>query len=187
MDAPSTDIRPLRAADADAWRALRLQALKEEPAAFTASYEEAVATDPAELARRIPAEGEASVLFGLFVDGVLEGAAGFAIQPGPKLRHKGLLWGVYVRPGWRGRGWAKALVGRVIEHARSRVAVLQAGVMAGNNAARSTYLALGFEAYGLERAALRVNGVDIDEELLWMDFRTGAALPAAPLSDRRAP
>ena len=186
MDAPSIDIRPLRAADADAWRRLRLQALREEPAAFTASYEEAAAIDPAEFARRIPAEGEEAVLFGLFVHGALEGSAGFAIQAGLKLRHKGLLWGVYVRPAFRGRGLAKALVGRVIEHARTRVAVLQAGVRAGTNPARSAYLALGFQPYGLERAALRIDGVDFDEELLWIDFRP-AALPQAPLSDRRAP
>lgn len=187
MEASLPDIRPLRAADGGAWRALRLQALKDEPRAFTASYEDAIAMDPAEFARRIPAESDEAALFGLFVEGVLEGSAGFAIQPGLKLRHKGLLWGVYVRPGQRGRGFATALVSRVIEHARTRVAILQAGVLAGNNAARSTYISLGFEPYGLERAALRVDGVDIDEELLWMDFRPGAALQGPALSDRRAP
>ena len=188
MDTPLTDIRPLRAADADAWRALRLQALKQEPAAFASSYEEAALTDPVEFARSIPPEGEAAVLFGLFVDGALEGAAGFVVFGGLKLKHKGLLWGVYVRPSWRRRGFGKALVGRVIEHARAHVALLQAGVTAADGAARRIYLALGFEPYGLERAALRVDGVDIDEELLWIDFRQGGdSLPGARLSDRRAP
>ena len=84
MDVPSTEIRPLRAADGEAWRALRLQALEQEPASFAASFEEAVQTDPAEFARRIPAEGGADVLLGLFVDGVLEGAAGFLVQGGLK-------------------------------------------------------------------------------------------------------
>lgn len=186
MDASDSEIRPVRAADAEAWRALRLQALKDDSAAFTSSYEEEAALDPEAFARRIPSGNGADVLFGLFVEGALQGAAGFAVFKGLKLRHKGLLWGVYVRPQWRGRGFAKALVARVIEQARTRVAVLQAGVMAGNNPARSTYLSLGFEPYGLERAALRVNGVDIDEELLWIDFRP-AALPAPGLSDRRAP
>ena len=186
MDVPSTEIRPLRAADGEAWRALRLQALEQEPASFAASFEEAVQTDPAEFARRIPAEGGADVLLGLFVDGVLEGAAGFLVQGGLKRRHKGLLWGVYVRPAWRDRGFAKALVRRVIDHARGHAALLQASVTAGNDAARRIYLELGFEPYGLEPAALRVDGRDFDEELLWLDFR-GAALPAPGLSDRRAP
>lgn len=186
MDPPNFEIRPLSAADGEAWRALRLQALMQEPASFASSYQEAVQADAAEFARRIPADGDANVLFGLFVDGALEGAAGFAVQDGLKRRHKGLLWGVYVRPALRGRGCARALVRRVIDHARGHVALLQASVTAGNDGARRIYLALGFRAYGLEPAALRVDGVDLDEELLWLDFRD-AALPAPGLSDRRAP
>ena len=186
MDSLPTDIRTLRAADAAVWRAFRLQALKEEPASFAASYEEAVATDAEALARSSPGDDGPNVLFGPFGDGVLAGAAGFVVQGGLKRRHKGLLWGVYVRPAWRGRGFSKALVGRVIEHARGHVALLQASATVGADAARRVYLALGFELYGLERAALRVDGVDIDEELLWIDFRD-AALPAPGISDRRAP
>ncbi len=186
MDTPLAEIRPIRAADAAAWRALRLQALKQDPVSFAASYEEAAATDPEAFARSIPAEGGPDVLFGLYVDGALEGAAGFAVQGGLKRCHKGLLWGVYVRPAWRGRGFGKALVERVIDHARGQVALLQASVTADNNTARFTYLALGFQSYGVEPAALRVDGVDYDEDLLWLDFRP-AALPASGLSDRRAP
>ena len=186
MDVPQIEIRPIRVADAVAWRALRLQALKEEPVSFAASYEEAAATDPEAFARSIPAEGGPNVLFGLHVEGALEGAAGFVVQGGLKRSHKGLLWGVYVRPAWRGRGLGKALVERVIGHARGHVALLQASVTAGDNTARTTYLALGFQSYGVEPAALRVGDVDYDEELLWIDFRP-AALPAPGLSDRRAP
>jgi ribosomal protein S18 acetylase RimI-like enzyme len=194
MDAPLTspDIRPLGAADAEAWRALRLQALKEEPRAFTASYEEAAATAPADFARRMPSDGGPAVLFGLFVEGALEGSAGFSVQQGRKLGHKGLLWGVYIRPDWRRRGFGRALVGRVISHARAHVALLQAAVVADNISARRLYRSLGFEPYGVERAAVRVDGEDVDEVLLWIDFRPkadlpAAALPAAALSDRRAP
>ncbi|HEY5410383.1 MAG TPA: GNAT family N-acetyltransferase, partial [Caulobacteraceae bacterium] len=136
MDVPPIEIRPLRVADAAAWRALRLQALKEEPASFAASYEEAAATDPEAFAKSIPAEGGPNVLFGFHVDGSLEGAAGFIVQGGLKRSHKGLLWGVYVRPAWRGRGFARALVERVIGHARGEVALLQASVTVGNDAAR---------------------------------------------------
>ena len=186
MDAPDFEIRPLRAADAEAWRTLRLRALKEEPAAFASSYEDAVATDAQTFAAVIPAEGAAGALFGLFIEGELSGSAGFAVFGGLKLRHKGLLWGVYVRPEVRGRGFGKALVARVIEHARGHVDLLQAGVTAADGSARRTYIALGFRPYGLEPAALRVDGVDFDEELLWLDFRD-AALPAPGLSDRRAP
>ena len=185
MEAPFSEIRPLSAADGPAWRGLRLQALKQEPTSFASSFEEESQLGPVEFARHIPAEGDANALFGLFVEGVLEGAAGFVVQGGLKRRHKGLLWGVYVRPPFRGRGFAMALVQRVIDHARARVALVQASVTVGNDA-RRLYLALGFEPYGLEPAALRVDGEDLDEELLWLDLRA-AALPAPGLSDRRAP
>ncbi len=186
MDSPPFEIRPIRAADGEPWRTLRLQALKEAPASFSASYEEAVQADPAAFIRRIPAEGGPDVLFGLFLAGGLEGAAGFAVQDGLKRKHKGLLWGVYVSPLARGRGFARAMVQRVIDHARRHVALLQTCVTVGNDPARRIYLELGFQPYGLEPAALRVDGVDLDDELLWLDFRD-AALPAPALSDRRAP
>jgi ribosomal protein S18 acetylase RimI-like enzyme len=193
---PNCEIRPLRAGDAAAWRELRLQALKDEPMSFAASYEEALARDPAWFAEVIPGEDDPSAIFGLFVGGALEGVAGFVVQSGAKHRHKGLLWSVYVRPGWRGKGLAKALVARVIERARAHVSLLQVSVAAINQPARRVYIGLGFVPYGVEVAGLRVDGVDIDEELMWIDFRglgaravrSGAdSLPAAGLSDRRAP
>jgi ribosomal protein S18 acetylase RimI-like enzyme len=81
----------------------------------------------------------------------------------------------------------------VIERARAHVSLLQVSVAATNPPARKVYLSLGFVSYGLEVAGLRVDGVDIDEELMWIDFRgsgptaSADSLPAAGLSDRRAP
>ena len=184
---PDCEIRPLRVGDAAAWRELRLQALKEEPMSFAASYEESLARDPKWFTEVIPGEDDPSAIFGLFVGGGLEGVAGFVVQAGAKHRHKGLLWSVYVRPAWRGLGLAKALIERVIERARAHVSLLQVSVAAPNAAARKVYLGLGFVPYGLEVAGLRVDGVDIDEELMWIDFRSADSLPAARLSDRRAP
>jgi len=190
MERPASphDIRPLGVDDAEAWRALRLQALKEHPAAFSSSWEEASQRDLEAFRAQIPRPDEPDALFGLFVDGALEGVAGFRVQEGLKVRHKGLLWGVYVRPRARGAGGAQALVASVIERARAHVAILQAVVSVANPAARRLYAALGFRAYGVEPAALRVDGVDHDDELLWLDLRPGAdSLPAGALSVRRAP
>lgn len=185
--APEPTIRPLTREDAAAWRALRLTALKEHPKAFTESYEEAAERDLAAYAARMPAEGDAAAIFGLFLGDALLGSAGFAIQPGLQRRHKGLLWGVYVSAQLRGKGLAKALIERVIERARGHVVLLQAGVGGYNEPARRLYFELGFRSYGLEPAALRVDGEDVDEELIWLDLRGGDSLPPSDLSDRRAP
>jgi len=187
--ASSTDpiIRPLTRDDAAAWRALRLQALQAHPAAFSESYAEAAQRDVEAYAAKMPADGEAAAIFGLFLGDVLHGSAGFAILSGEQRRHKGLLWGVYVSPEGRGKGLAKPLIERVIARARGRVALLQAVVSADNQPARRLYAALGFRTYGLEPAGLCVDGAFFDEELIWLDLRGGDSLPPADLSDRRAP
>ena len=58
------DIRPVTRAEAPAWRALRLEALKNHPLAFMSSYEEAVKRDLADFTARIPEPGGADVLQG---------------------------------------------------------------------------------------------------------------------------
>ena len=83
-----------------------------------------------------------------------------------KKRHKGLLWGVYVREAARGRGLGRAVVARVIEHARAHVVQLHAAVVTTNEAARRLYRSLGFEPYGLEPRGLACAGRYFDQELL---------------------
>lgn len=155
-------IRRLLPADAAAFHALRLEALERCPAAFgSARHEEAALTLDA-VARRL----EETAVFGADLDRALCGVAGFRQPALAKKRHKGELWGVYVRPGRRGAGVGTALVGAVIAHARGRVAQLHAAVVAGNLAARRLYARCGFVSYGLEPRALRLERGYVDEELL---------------------
>jgi ribosomal protein S18 acetylase RimI-like enzyme len=88
------------------------------------------------------------------------------IQPGAKRAHKGTLWGMYVRPVARGSGLARALVEAVLDHARQRVELIQLEVVTDNLAARRLYVALGFEPYGIEEHALRVEDRYLDEVLM---------------------
>ena len=164
------DIRPVTRAEASAWRELRLEALKNHPIAFMSSYEEAVKGDLAVFAERIPPAGGADVLFGAYVAGALGGCAGFVREPGAKERHKGFMWGVYLRPSLRGRGIGEALVGRVIDHARGQVSLLRCSVTTGNIGAWELYRRMGFVDYGVEPRALRYEGVDYDEALLVISF-----------------
>lgn len=166
-------IRPVGPADVAKWRAIRLEALRLAPTAFSSSYEDARAMDPAMLAQRIPSGDTPDALFGAFLEDELVGTAGFRIQSAAKLRHKGILWGVYVRESARGAGVANALVSAVIERARTRVAILQLAVAAHNAPARRLYDRLGFVPYGTERRALRIDGTDYDEVLMALDFGNG--------------
>lgn len=164
------DIRPVTRAEASTWRELRLEALKNHPIAFMSSYEEWVKRDLDSFAARIPEPDGADVLFGVYVAGELGGFAGFRREPDAKERHKGYMWGVYLRPALRGRGIAEAMIVRLLEHARRHVSLLRCSVTAENAAAADLYRRLGFVDYGVEPRSLRYEGRDYDEALLVISF-----------------
>jgi ribosomal protein S18 acetylase RimI-like enzyme len=155
-------VRRLGPEDAAAFQALRLEGLERHPCAFAASHEEEVGHSLGEVAGRL----QRQPVFGAFDGAELVGVAGFAIPPPAKKRHKGVLWGVYVREAARGRGLGRALVLHVIEHARAHVVQLHAAVVTTNAAARELYRSLGFATYGLEPRGLACACQYFDQELM---------------------
>jgi GNAT superfamily N-acetyltransferase len=156
----------LGAPDAAAYRQLRLDGLKRSPCAFAADHAEEAALSLAAFARRLE-EGE---VFGARLDGELCGLAALVTPAQRKKRHKATLSGVYVAEAARGLGVGRALVGRVIEHARSRADQLHAVVVTTNLPARRLYARLGFRPYGIEPRALKVADDYFDQELLVLCF-----------------
>lgn len=162
-------IRMLDSQDAEYFQQLRLTGLKTMPEAFGSSFEEEVDLAMNEIRRRL--EDRPNAVFGAFADGELIGVAGFAGNTKVKQRHKGMLWGVYVDPKWRGHQLGKRLTQAVIDHARLHVDTLHATVMASNVSARTLYLKLGFTVFGIEHDALRIDGKSYVDELLRLDLR----------------
>ena len=161
-------IRRLNGADAHEYRELRLEGLRDHPEAFGASLEDEEANPPGWFADRL----DRNAVFGGFSDGeALKGVAGLAIPAASKLRHKGLLWGMFVRPDARGSGLAAALVTRVVEHARDLVEEVKLTVGATNAAAIKVYTRAGFVQFASERDALRVGGQSHDELFLALRLR----------------
>jgi len=159
----SLKVRRLETSDVEDYRELRLEGLKGHPEAFASSWEHEADKPLSWWAERL----EANTVFGGWVNSSrLVGVAGFRVRDAIKLRHKGVLWGMYVRPEARGTGLAAALVQRVVEHARTLVEEVCLTVVTSNAAARRLYSAAGFKEYGLERRALRVGSEDYDEVLM---------------------
>lgn len=153
-------IRPLTAADAEGFRALRLEMLQLHPHSFGMSYEEE-ATWP--LARFETAIAE-SVVFGGFADDELMGVASLRGYGMEKFAHKGYLWGMYVRQATRGQGLGTALVDAVLTEARRRgLEQVLLTVSKGNQTAERLYARHGFQVFGTEPRALKYQGRYSDE------------------------
>jgi ribosomal protein S18 acetylase RimI-like enzyme len=108
---------------------------------------------------------------GMFEEGKLSGTAGFFRRSNNKERHKGHIWGVYVRPQSRGKGIARALMQEIIRRAHGIEGLEQVTLVASANLpAQRLYKALGFESYGIERHSLKIDNDYIDDVLmvLWL-------------------
>ena len=178
VDAPCPKIRRLTSADAAAYREIRLAGLRDTPEAFGSTFARESTQPLTWFCDRL---GNSAV-FGAFHLTALLGVAGLAIREGEKERHKGLLWGMYVRPDARKAGVGRRLVEAVVDHARAHVEVIQLSVISGNEPARRLYSSLGFVEYGLERDSLKQSGRYYDEILMGLDLRLDLdqyALPPA--------
>ena len=162
MAAAPIELRRLTPADASLFREIRLEGLKHNPAAFSSTFEAESAQPLSFFAERLGA----SAVFGAFAGPELLGVAGFRVQSGPKHGHKGLLWGMYVRPSARQSGVGRKLVEAVFEHARSTVELIQLVVISDNQPARRLYASLGFEEYGIEPRAAKYRGRYHDDVLM---------------------
>ena len=167
------EIRLLDRHDAPAYQALRLQALRDSPHAFSASHEDEAVRSLDEVAARIAPAADGSVrMFGVFERGELAGFEALIHPQRAKLRHGAELAGMYVAPAWRRHGLGSALLHAVIAHARSIGGVRQLGlgVNATNAAAKALYRSAGFVRWGVQPRALQVDGVFHDEEHMLLRF-----------------
>ncbi len=174
MNTADIEIRRLTAADAVAYREIRLSGLKSSPVAFGSTYESESVQPLSRFSERLGS----SAVFGAFRCAEILGIAGFVTRNGVKEAHKGLLWGMYVRPAARQAGVGRRLVEAVIDFARQRVELLQLSVVSDNEPARWLYARLGFVEYGVEKNSLKQGGRYYDEILM--------ALPLMPAPDQPA-
>ncbi len=162
-------IRPLTHADLADYRAVRLESLRLHPRAYGSSYDEESAYTFDDFAARWPTPP--GIMLGGFSGERLVGIAGLVVSTRLKQRHKGAIHGLYVAPGERGRGLARALIEATIAAARAaRLVYVSLHVTIGNDSARWLYERLGFRAVGIEPRGLLVDGEYVDEVLMVLDL-----------------
>jgi ribosomal protein S18 acetylase RimI-like enzyme len=168
----------LRPGDAERYARLRLRMLTLAPWAFGATPEDDEALDVVHLAAMMAQEHHAAFAIearSLDPDcqteresadhPVLVASASLTRAKGPKFAHRARIWGVFVEPEYRDRGFGKALMHAVIAHARSwpGLAFLDLSVSANSPEAQRLYESAGFAVWGREPEVTQHDGRRYDE------------------------
>ncbi|MGA0609213.1 GNAT family N-acetyltransferase [Caldimonas sp. KR1-144] len=153
-------IRRLAAPDLAPYKALRDEALRLHPDAFTSDHETEVRRSPESYLGRL---GNAEPLGGTFLLGAFDGAhlvgsVGLERETRNKVRHIAWLIGLMVLPSHTNRGIGRALVDACIREARAAqgLQLITLSVTASSERVVSLYEHAGFRRYGLLPRAIRL-------------------------------
>ena len=141
--------------------------LKQSPTAFGSDYAESAAL-PLDHFRERAREDPENFIVGAFDGEALVGSAGAFREQTAKRRHIATVVGMYVHPDYRRRGIAARLLTAVVTRLENLPGLeqIQLSVTVGNDGALALYRQAGFEEYGREPDALKVDGSNYDEFLL---------------------
>ena len=157
----------MTANDWQLWKNFRLDALKNAPESFGSSYEEEINWSDLDFQTSLAK----SDILGVFVDNSLISCAGFYSLKSAKTKHRGVIWGMYTRPEYRGQGIASALIKKVINHARSRVTQLHLTCVTSNPGAIALYQKYGFKIYGEEPNSLKIDTQYFHEYMMILELK----------------
>jgi len=136
-------------------RSLRLDSLEEEPLSFGASVEEESESPKNKFADHLKAK---HTLF-VEVDHNLVGFVGFKRGERKRTKHVAEIGPLYVRRGFRKRGFGSALLSEVIALAKKEhIEKLRLEVSESSKAAIATYKKFGFKKAGKLKKEFKING-----------------------------
>jgi len=159
-------IRDASFADADQFRELRLFALRDAPTAFSADLDINIKHTKRFWEDRLKPDIHGIIFFAEH-NNQLIGMTGIHKGDSSKTKHSAGIWGVYVRPEWRGLRIAEELMDMCFEWAKLRgVQIVKLAVTSGNESAIRLFERIGFTVYGTEPQGIFHEGEYYDEH--WM-------------------
>lgn len=166
----NVNIRTATSQDAQQLYLLRLEALRMHPDAFAADVDITMSNGVEEWGRLIEnyAKDQSGIIFVASAEDKIVGMTGLVRGHWPKTRHRGLLWGIYVKPDWRGRHIGGGLINGCAEWAKvNHMTMLTLGVNIQNTQAIHCYTRCGFSTYATEPRAILDRGNYHDEYLMF--------------------
>ncbi|MBC7972308.1 MAG: GNAT family N-acetyltransferase [Verrucomicrobia bacterium] len=165
------DVRVLTLIDAEAYRTVRLSALREQPPAFGSLPEDE--PNLTETAARL-IESDDRCFFGAFQDEQLIGIVRLSRYAAPNEKHRAYLAGLYVMTPFRRNGCGRALVRKALSRAANTPGIRRVNltVVTQQEAAIRLYQSLGFQIYGTEQETFSRAGCFYDEHLMTLEFNS---------------
>ncbi|BDI34419.1 N-acetyltransferase [Capsulimonas corticalis] len=163
-----TRIRRLTSDDFDAYQSALLRSVADQPECFRIT-EEDITGSPSPF----DDETEDDFTLGAFrEDDALIGAVSLRRERQVKLRHKALLFRMFVAQEAAGRGVGRALIREAIRQARLRPGLerINLTVIASNERAKALYTSEGFVRFSMEKQAVRSGKIDLDEEMMALEL-----------------
>ena len=119
---------------------------------------------------------EDSFTLGAFIDKQLTGIVSFSRDgiDREKLRHKGVLFRMYVSNSFRGKGIAKKLIGELLNRVKQIDSIEQINltVIANNAYAKTLYEKFGFITFGTEQNAIKWKGKYFTEDQMVLRLKS---------------
>lgn len=144
-----------------AYKDIRLLALKSDPEAFGSSYEEEAGLTEQNWRERINA------MWFAINDEEVAGLIGLLAKEGLASKHIGIIVSLWIKPEFRGQGLAKALLKTVQDKAKALgFRKLSLHVTTNQTPAIKLYENIGFERIGLLKENLFKGGRYLDEYLM---------------------
>ncbi|HAS47616.1 MAG TPA: GNAT family N-acetyltransferase [Microscillaceae bacterium] len=161
--------------DAQKYREIRLECLKNYPQSFASSYENQSKLAELVFEKYILENNPANFVVGAFDGDQLIGISAFAQEPKAKRAHEGSIIQVYIKATYQGRHIGKDLLNFVIQAAFEIPTIEQLIISAvtENKGALHLYQHLGFEPYGTHKHYMKTSdGQYYDVTFMYLDKST---------------
>lgn len=146
------------------YKAIRLEMLWEHPTSFGSSYND-IALKNDNFFKNCITEEEVYI-FGTFINNDLIGVAGLEIPNYEKVKHKGHIFGVYVKTQYQGKLIASKLIELIINFAKDKIMYLELSCETSNFSAYKLYKKFNFEVTAIDKYSIKYENEFYDDYIM---------------------